>query len=197
MPSRLLLEYRRFNAVDLALSAMYERFTDRARKVMRLANDEAERSGSMSITSEYLLFGLLKEGSGVAAYSLRRLGIDLAALEAALATSIAAEAALQPAVEAKPDRPKPPFSVIRSLFRWSNKRRLPPRSETKRIVEHAMREARALRHNYVGTEHLLLGLLDEPECAAAKVLLIPGLNCDEVRREILSVLGASRSLPKI
>src|SRR5438093_11219042 len=120
---------------------MYERFTDRARKVMQLANQEAQRFNHEYIGTEHILLGLVKEGSGVAANVLKNLDIDLRKIR------LEVEKVLQ----AGPD--------IVAL----GKQLLPP---LKKIIEFSIEEARNLNHNYVGTEHLLLGLLREQEGVA-------------------------------
>lgn len=160
---------------------------------MALARDEAQRRGSLSMTTTHVLLGLLKEGSGVAAHALQRLNVDFETLKSALIADMTVAEPSLPTIAPGPDRPQSAWRRGISVMRtWMTSGSFPQAAETKRLVEHALLEARALRHNYVGTEHLLLGLLDEPRCAAAKVLLIQGLNGDEVRREILSVLGAGR-----
>ena len=143
---------------------MYERFTDRARTVMQLANQERVRLNQASIGSEHLLLALIKEGRGVAANALKNLGIDLDAARREVASTI----------DVDPKGPKGQFLHT-------------PRARM--VVEFAMEEARNLNHNYVGTEHLLLALLRVPECVAAQVLMELGLNLDELRREVLGVLG--------
>lgn len=156
---------------------------------MQLAHLEAQRCGSALLASQHLLLGLVKEDDGVAAHALRRLHQDFDALEAALIASIPAEVPMQRAEEITEDPPRNAMMrAIRTVRKWATSNKLPQTAETNRIVEHAMGEARALRHNYVGTEHLLLGLLDEPQCAAAKVLLAQGLNRDEIRQELFNLL---------
>src|SRR5208337_1282465 len=125
---------------------MYERFTDRARKVMQLANQEAQRFNHEYIGTEHILLGLVKEGSGVAADVLKNLDVDLRRIR------LEVEKLLQ----SGPD--KVPLS------------RLPQTPRAKKVVEYAMDEARNLGHNYVGTEHVLLGLLRDDMGVAAQVL---------------------------
>ncbi len=143
----------------------YERFTDRARKVMQLANQEAQRFNHEYIGTEHLLLGLLKEGSGVAANVLKNLGVDLRKI--------------RHEVE----------KLVRSGPDLVTMGRLPQTPRSKKVIEYSMEEARNLNHNYVGTEHLLLGLLREQEGVAAQVLMNLGLKLDDVRREVLSLLG--------
>ncbi|MDR1964442.1 MAG: ATP-dependent Clp protease ATP-binding subunit [Planctomycetaceae bacterium] len=143
----------------------YERFTDRARKVMQLANQEAQRFNHEYIGTEHLLLGLIKEGSGVAANVLKNLDIDLRKI--------------RHEVE----------KLVRSGPDLVTMGRLPQTPRAKKVVEYSMEEARNLNHNYVGTEHLLLGLLREQEGVAAQVLMNLGLRLDEVRHEVLNLLG--------
>lgn len=172
---------------------MYERFTDRARKVISLADQERQRSGSAHLTPEHLLMGLMLEGRGVAAHALGRMEPDLQALKAALAANIAADVAAQPPVEAKVAPPPSAWRrIMATLHACMPPGKRPLAADTKCVIEHAMRESRALGHNYVGDEHLLLGLLDEPDSAAVKLLLNHGLKSDDIRREVLDILGPKR-----
>lgn len=156
---------------------------------MKLASDEAQRCGAARINSQYVLLGLIKEGGGVAVHALKRLNVDSQAVETTIAEMTSGVPIRSPP-DAAPNVPRRPWTgALGALRRWMASTRLPPDSETKMVIERAMREARTMRHNYVGTEHLLLGLLDEPECTAAKVIAAHGLKRDEIRREILSVLG--------
>jgi len=143
---------------------MYEKFTDRARKVMRLANEEARSKNHESIGSKDVLVGLMKEGGGVAANVLKYLDVDLSQI--------------RPEVE-KLGRSEPNTTTCE----------LPQSAETKQIVEYSMEEARHLNHNYVGTEHLLLGLLRVEGGAAAHALVGLGLRLKAVRSEVLNLLG--------
>ncbi len=144
---------------------MYERFTDRARKVMQLANQEAQRFNHEYIGTEHILLGLITEGSGVAAHVLRNLDVDLRK----------ARAEVEKIVQAGPD--------------MVTMGKLPPTPRTKKVVEYAIEESRTLNHNYVGTEHLLLGLLREQEGVGAQVLMNLGLRLEKVREEVLVLLG--------
>lgn len=160
---------------------------------MSLANQERERSGSALLGPDHLLLGLIIEGKGVAANVLRRFKPDLATFKSALTAEIAADATTvaPKGVEAAPPRTLW-ARMIGAASAWMTSNKRPLATDMERIIEHAMREARALRHNYVGTEHLLLGLLDEPENAAAKLLAAHGLKNDDVRREVLDMLGPTR-----
>jgi four helix bundle protein len=146
---------------------MYECFTDRARKVMALANQEAQRFNHEYIGTEHLLLGLALEGSGVGATALRNLGVDLAA----------PRTEVEKLIKSGPD-------VV-----TIGKRPQTPRAKV--ALECAIGEARALNHNYVGTEHLLLGLLRESEGIAAQVLMNLGLQLGQVRNEVLRLLGVA------
>jgi len=144
---------------------MYERFTDRARKVMQLANQEAQRFNHEYIGTEHVLLGLIKEGSGVAANVLKNLDVDLRKIRLEV----------EKLVQSGPD--------------MVTMGKLPQTPRAKKVIEYSMEEARNLNHNYVGTEHILLGLLREQEGVAAQVLMNLGLKLDEVREEVLNLLG--------
>lgn len=144
---------------------MFDRFTDRARKVMALAREEARRFNHEYIGTEHILLGLVKEGSGVAANVLQNLDVELKKVRLEI----------EKIVQTGPDL----ISVGQ----------LPFTPRVKKTLEFAMEEARALGHNYIGTEHLLLGLLREQEGVAAQVLMNLGLKLDDVREEIIGLLG--------
>src|SRR6059036_4116 len=144
---------------------MYERFTDRARKVMQLANQEAQRFNHEYIGTEHILLGLVKEGSGVAANVLKNLDIDLRKIRLEV----------EKIVQSGPD--------------MVTMGKLPQTPRAKKVIEYSIEEARNLNHNYVGTEHLLLGLLREWEGVAAQVLMNLGLRLEDVREEVLNLLG--------
>jgi len=146
---------------------MYERFTDRARKVMQLANQEAQRFNHEYIGTEHILLGLVKEGSGVAANVLKNLEVDLRKIRLEV----------EKIVQSGPD--------------MVTMGKLPQTPRAKKVIEYAMEEARNLNHNYVGTEHLLLGLLREQEGVAAQVLMNLGLKLEDVRDEVLTLLGGT------
>jgi ATP-dependent Clp protease ATP-binding subunit ClpC len=145
---------------------MFERFTDRARKVMALANQEAQRFNHEYIGTEHILLGLVKEGSGVGANVLKNLDVDLRKVRLEV----------EKLVKSGPD--------------MVTMGKLPQTPRAKKVIEYAIEEARNLNHNYVGTEHLLLGLLREHEGVAAQVLMNLGLKLEEVREEVLNLLGA-------
>jgi ATP-dependent Clp protease ATP-binding subunit ClpA len=145
---------------------MHERFTDRARKAMQLANQEAQRFNREYISTEHILLGLIKEGSGVAANVLKNLDINLRK----------ARSEVEKLVQPGPD--------------WVTTGKLPQTPRAKKVIEYSIEEARNLNHNYVGTEHLLLGLLREQEGVAAQVLMNLGLKLEDVREEVARMLGA-------
>jgi ATP-dependent Clp protease ATP-binding subunit ClpC len=145
---------------------MFERLTDRARKVMALANQEAQRFNHEYIGTEHILLGLVKEGSGVGANVLKNLDIDLRKVRLEV----------EKLVKSGPD--------------MVTMGKLPQTPRAKKVIEYAIEEARNLNHNYVGTEHLLLGLLREHDGVAAQVLMNLGLKLEEVREEVLNLLGA-------
>src|SRR5262245_17850461 len=145
---------------------MFERFTDRARKVMALANQEAQRLNHEYIGTEHILLGLVKEGSGVGANVLRNLDVDLRKVRLEV----------EKLVKAGPE--------------MVTMGKLPQTPRAKKVIEYAIEEARNLNHNYVGTEHLLLGLLREHDGVAAQVLMNLGLKLEDVREEVLNLLGA-------
>ena len=145
---------------------MFERFTDRARKVMALANQEAQRFNHEYIGTEHILLGLVKEGSGVGANVLKNLDVDLRKVRLEV----------EKLVKRGPD--------------MVTMGKLPQTPRAKKVIEYAIEEARSLNHNYVGTEHLLLGLLREQDGVAAQVLMNLGLRLEDVREEVLNLLGA-------
>lgn len=171
---------------------MYERFTDRARKVMQLAYRQATCRYAPELGSEHILLGLFEEGSGVAANVLRRLGGDSQKLWE-VASARCKLHPPPPTHVAPSERTRSGWQASANAF-WQfltgrRNRGLPQNVEAKRVIEHAMEEARALGHNYVGTEHLLLGLLRQPNSTAAQVLVESGLTLEGVRREVLELLG--------
>jgi ATP-dependent Clp protease ATP-binding subunit ClpA len=144
---------------------MYEQFTDRARKVMHLSNQEAQRFNHEYLGTEHILLGLVKEACGLAAEVLKGLGLDLRKVRLEV----------EKIVQAGPDMVTP------------GQKPLTPRA--KRVIELAIAESRKLSHTYVGTEHLLLGLLGENEGVAAQVLINLGLSVHTVRQQVLEMLG--------
>ena len=145
---------------------MFNRFTERARKVVVLAKEEAKRFNHNHIGTEHLLLGLVKEGEGVASAVLQNLGLSLEMIR------LEVEKLVQTG----------PSTVISGDIPFTPK--------AKKVIELAMDEARHLGHNYIGTEHLLLGLIRESEGAASQVLLNLGLDLARVRNEIMALLGS-------
>src|ERR1700743_3202540 len=146
---------------------MYERFTDRARKVMQLANQEAQRFNHEYIGTEHVLLGLVKEGSGVAANVLKNLDIDLRKIRLEVEKIVQHGPGGEQVVLGK----------------------LPHTPRAKKVIEYSVEEARNLNHNYVGTDTPLVGLLREQEGVAAQVLMNLGLKLEDVREEVLNLLG--------
>src|SRR5256885_3713019 len=145
---------------------MFDRFTERARKVMSLARQEAQRFNHDYIGTEHILLGLVQEGSGVAAQVLKNMGIDL--------NKIRTE------VE----------KIVKTGPSMVQMGQLPFTPRAKKVLELSMEEAGNLGHNYIGTEHLLLGLIKENEGIAAQVLMNLGVKLEDVREEVLDFLGA-------
>ncbi len=150
-------------------SAMFDRFTERARKVMTLAWQEAERLRNDYIGTEHLILGLLLEGSGIAARVLKNLGMDLFRVRAE--------------VELLVEHGTTPIGGGQ----------LPFTPRAKRVLELALEEAQTLGHNYIGTEHLLLGLVRESDGPAAHVLQNLGVTREAVRAGVVELLGSDPS----
>jgi len=146
----------------------FHRFTDRARRVVVLAQDEARRLDHNYVGTEHILLGLLAESGGVAAKSLQTLGISLQAVRQQVEQIIGRG-------QRKPSRHIP----------------LTPRA--KKVLELSLREALRLGHNYIGTEHILLGLIREGGGVAAQVLTRLGAEHDRVRAAILQLLAGHQS----
>lgn len=152
---------------------MYERFTDRARKVMMFANQEAKRLNHEYIGTEHILLGLIKEGAGIAANVLKNADVKL--------DRILGE--VEKVVLKGPDRESP-----------ITLGRLPHTPKTKAVIEYSIEEARNLSHDYVGTEHLLLGLL-RVDATASVILGSLGLNLESMREEIILFTKKPKSAP--
>ena len=152
---------------------MIDRFTDRARKVIMYGKQEAQRLGHNFLGTEHILLGLVKEGTGVAANVLKALGVDLKRIRAEVERLVQSDPAAAQAQQVKP----------------AGEPRYTPRA--KRVLELSMDEARSLGQSYIGTEHLLLGLLREGQGVAAQVLLNLGLKLESVREEVHTFLGTA------
>jgi len=146
---------------------MFDRFTERARKVIILAKEEAKRFNHDYIGTEHILLGLIKEGESVAAAVLQNLGLSLDTIR------LEVEKLVQFG----------PSTIVSGDIPFTPK--------AKKVIELAMDEARRLGHNYIGTEHLLLGLIKEGEGVASHVLMNLGLNLNKVRSEVIKLLGSS------
>jgi len=146
---------------------MFDRFTERARKVMSLARLEAQRFYHDYVGTEHILLALVKEGTGVASVVLKKMGVEL-----------------------KEIRNEIEKTVERGPEPVSSSQQLPYTPRAKRVLELALEEARSLGHHYIGTEHLLLGLLREQDGIAAQVLMNLGLKLEDVREEIHNFLGS-------
>jgi len=148
---------------------MYEKFTDRARKVMQLANQEAQRFSHEYVGTEHVLLGLIKESAGVAANVLKGLDIDLRKVRLEV----------EKLIQSGPDM------VLMG--------KLPMTPRAKKVLELAMEAAKNIGHNYVGTEHILFGLVREQEGVAAQVLMNLGVTPKLVEEEIELLLGIKES----
>jgi len=151
---------------------MHDKFTERVRKVIFLAREEASRLQHDSIGTEHLLLGLLREGEGIAATVLANLGLDLDAIRQSVESMVAHTGGTLTIGE------------------------IPFTANARRVLELSVDEARQMGHNYVGTEHLLLGLIREGEGVAAKVLIDMGVDRKKVRDETLKLLGGHPSSPQ-
>ncbi|MGA0870265.1 MAG: Clp protease N-terminal domain-containing protein, partial [Planctomycetota bacterium] len=144
---------------------MFDRFTDRAKKVMSFARQEAQKFNHEYIGTEHILLGLVQEGSGVAANVLKNMNIDLEKV--------------RHEVE----------KIVKTGPSMVTMGQLPFTPRAKKVLELSMEEASQLNHNYIGTEHLLLGLIKENEGIAAQVLRNRGVQLDEVREEVREFRG--------
>jgi ATP-dependent Clp protease ATP-binding subunit ClpC len=146
---------------------MFNRFTERARKVIILAKEEARRFNHDYIGTEHILLGLVREGEGVAAAVLQKLDVSLENIRLEIEKLV---------------QPGPTTQIIGDI---------PFTPRAKKALELAAEEARSLGHNYIGTEHLLLGLIREGEGIASQVLLNLGMDLNSVRNEVMNLLGSA------
>ncbi|MEN0641682.1 ATP-dependent protease ATP-binding subunit ClpC [Alkalicoccobacillus gibsonii] len=144
---------------------MFGRFTERAQKVLALAQEEAIRLGHNNIGTEHILLGLIREGEGIAAKALQALGLGPEKLQKEVET------------------------LIGKGQEGSKTKHYTPRA--KKVIELSMDEARKLGHSYVGTEHILLGLIREGEGVAARVLNNLGVSLNKARQQVLQLLGSN------
>jgi hypothetical protein len=151
---------------------MFERYTERARRVLFFARYEASQLGSVSIETEHLLLGLIREGKGMTSRIFARSHLSLESIRKEIEG--------------------------RTLFREkvSTSVEIPFSAETKRVLGFAAEEADRLLHNYIGTEHLLLGLLREERCVAASVLMDKGMRLETVRHDVARLVGERTSDPR-
>ncbi|HEU5140922.1 MAG TPA: ATP-dependent protease ATP-binding subunit ClpC [Bacillales bacterium] len=146
---------------------MFGRFTERAQKVLALAQEEAVRLGHNNVGTEHILLGLIREGEGIAAKALASLGLEAEKIQKEVETLIGRG---QEAVQTIHYTPR-----------------------AKKVIELSMDEARKLGHSYVGTEHILLGLIREGEGVAARVLNNLGISLNKARQQVLQLLGSNES----
>ena len=149
---------------------MFERFTERARQVIVLAQEEARVLHHTHIGTEHLLLGLLREQEGVAAQALAALGVTLEDARTRVRATV-------------------------GVGDHATHGQIPFTPRAKRVLELALREARALAHGYIGTEHLLLGLVREESGVASRILLAFGADAERVRAEVAPLLGRPGGLP--
>ena len=146
-------------------NAVFERFTDRARRVVVRAQEEARTLNHDFIGTEHILLGLVREGQGVAAKALESLGISLETVRQRVEDAV------------------PPGQVD------SRPGHIPFTPRAKKVLELSLSEAKLLGHRYIGTEHILLGLLREGEGVAAQVLAALGADLDGVRERVIQLLA--------
>ena len=147
---------------------MFNRFTERARRVILLAREEAKRLDHDYLGTEHILLGLIREGEGVGATALQNLGLDLAQVRQEVEKAVGRGGG--------------------ALFLGQ----IPFTPRAKKVLELAVTEAKKLGHNYIGTEHLLLGLIKEGEGVAAQILTNLGANLEKVREEVVNLLGVEK-----
>jgi ATP-dependent Clp protease ATP-binding subunit ClpA len=155
---------------------MFQRFTDKARRTVVLAQEEARALRHDHIGTQHLLLGLLRESAGVAATALTSLGVSLAAARARVA-------------DARPAEPPP-------SDRTPTEGHIPFTPEAKRTLELALRESLQLGHDYIGTEHILLGLIREPACRAAAILSELGADRAAITQRVLELRPAGPPRPR-
>ncbi len=148
---------------------MFERFTEHARNVLALAKQEAQQFGHDYVGTEHILWGLAKEVTGVAATVLTHFDVDLKPLRKEVETLL----------DSQPHR--------------ASVDKLPQSQAAKDVVTHAIEEARTFGHNYIGTEHILLGLMCDSEMISAQVLANLGLQLDAVRAEVQKLAPPSHT----
>ena len=150
---------------------MFQRFTDRARRVVVLAQDEARSLDHDWIGTEHLLLGLIDEGQGVAAKALEAMGVSTDAV--------------RPQIEEITGRGQAP----------PRDEHIPFTPRAKKVLELSLRESLDLGHTYIGTEHILLALIAEGDGVAAQVLARSGVDIDRARRQVIQILAGRRDVP--
>lgn len=141
---------------------MFERFTDHARRVMATANKQAQELGHYRIGTEHVFLGLLKQDAGTGWKILKDRGVDIDKMLGEIEQFLKLRAKPEPAADS----------------------RIPGTPSAVKVVQYALEEARALKHNHIGTEHLLLGLLRETDGVAAQALANMGIKLEEVRESL-------------
>ena len=152
---------------------MFERYTERARRVLFFARYEASQLGSISIETEHLLLGLIREGKGLTSRIFARSHLSLESIRKEIEGRTVFREKVSTSVEI-------PFSA-----------------ETKRVLQFAAEEADRLLHNYIGTEHLLLGILREERSVAATILMEKGMRLNTVREDIVALLNEKTTLTRV
>ena len=152
---------------------MFERYTERARRVLFFARYEASQLGSISIETEHLLLGLIREGKGLTSRIFQRSHLSLETIRKEIEGRTVFREKVSTSVEI-------PFSA-----------------ETKRVLQFAAEEADRLLHNYIGTEHLLLGILREERSVAATILMEKGMRLNTVREDIVALLNEKTTLTRV
>ena len=152
---------------------MFERYTERARRVLFFARYEASQLGSISIETEHLLLGLIREGKGLTSRIFPRSHLSLDSIRKDIEGRTVFREKVSTSVEI-------PFSA-----------------ETKRVLQYAAEEADRLLHNYIGTEHLLLGILREERSVAATILMEKGMRLHAVREDIVQLLNEKTTLTRV
>ena len=152
---------------------MFERYTERARRVLFFARYEASQLGSVSIETEHLLLGLIREGKGLTSRIFQRSHLSLESIRKEVEGRTVFREKVSTSVEI-------PFS-----------------GETKRVLQYAAEEADRLLHSYIGTEHLLLGILREERSVAASILMEKGMRLNTVRDDIVQLLNEKTSLTRV
>lgn len=147
---------------------MFERFTDRARKIMALANQEAQNAGYEYIDPGHILLGLIREGTGVGVNVLKNLGVDLHDVRREI------------------------LDELKPINQDETVGRLPQSAGAKLVIQYAIEEARNINHNYVGSEHILLGLFRVRDSIPARVLAQHQVRVEQARDEVLNLLGAGK-----